>query len=428
MSQEFGVSYSCSEGDFGALWEAGTFQVAEQQIVIISTPDVPAEAAGNPGLSEAELMLFTTPQGPSTSYTAQRPDLGRPPVKRKLDLETVSRYNQEALQTPRGKGKRPLKAVKSPGERSRYDTSLHLTTKRFLELLSQSSDGVVDLNWAAQVLNVQKRRIYDITNVLEGIHLITKKSKNHIQWLGYTSYAEYNSRYQSALKDCQKLEDQEKQLDKLIHMANTQLKLFKEEECHNFGYVTCQDLRSIADPSERMLMVIRYPPDTDMCVSDPAEAFQMSLKSTQAPIDVFLCPDDSSGVCSPVTSPTKTSQAEPSSINQAEPLPSVQPKEESPASIPMLDIGLGLLSDMQEPFLPPENEIPLDSTLNCLPLSPSNLLLDYRDAMPDFLPNDFISLSPASSQEYSFGLQTCEGAAELFNFDCDFSGLTALDL
>ena len=31
---------------------------------------------------------------------------------------------------------------------------------------------------------VQKRRIYDITNVLEGIGLIEKKSKNNIQWKG----------------------------------------------------------------------------------------------------------------------------------------------------------------------------------------------------------------------------------------------------
>lgn len=72
---------------------------------------------------------------------------------------------------------------RSTTERSRYDTSLNLTTKRFLNLLSQSADGVVDLNWASQVLDVQKRRIYDITNVLEGIQLISKKSKNHIQWL-----------------------------------------------------------------------------------------------------------------------------------------------------------------------------------------------------------------------------------------------------
>ncbi len=31
---------------------------------------------------------------------------------------------------------------------------------------------------------MQKRRIYDITNVLEGINLIDKKSKNNIQWKG----------------------------------------------------------------------------------------------------------------------------------------------------------------------------------------------------------------------------------------------------
>ena len=41
---------------------------------------------------------------------------------------------------------------------------------------------VLDLNKASEYLDVQKRRIYDITNVLEGINLIAKKSKNNIQW------------------------------------------------------------------------------------------------------------------------------------------------------------------------------------------------------------------------------------------------------
>lgn len=35
---------------------------------------------------------------------------------------------------------------------------------------------------AVEELHVQKRRIYDITNVLEGIGLIEKQSKNHIRW------------------------------------------------------------------------------------------------------------------------------------------------------------------------------------------------------------------------------------------------------
>lgn len=74
-------------------------------------------------------------------------------------------------------------APKSPGEKSRYDTSLGLLTKKFIYLLRESKDGVLDLNWAAEVLDVQKRRIYDITNVLEGIQLIRKKAKNNIQWV-----------------------------------------------------------------------------------------------------------------------------------------------------------------------------------------------------------------------------------------------------
>ena len=37
---------------------------------------------------------------------------------------------------------------------------------------------------AAVELEVQKRRIYDITNVLEGIDLIMKTIKNKVKWIG----------------------------------------------------------------------------------------------------------------------------------------------------------------------------------------------------------------------------------------------------
>lgn len=35
-----------------------------------------------------------------------------------------------------------------------------------------------------KVLDVAKRRIYDITNVLEGINLIKRFKKNHVCWVG----------------------------------------------------------------------------------------------------------------------------------------------------------------------------------------------------------------------------------------------------
>lgn len=41
---------------------------------------------------------------------------------------------------------------------------------------------VLNLNEAAERLGVQKRRLYDITNVLEGIDMIEKMGKNSIRW------------------------------------------------------------------------------------------------------------------------------------------------------------------------------------------------------------------------------------------------------
>lgn len=69
---------------------------------------------------------------------------------------------------------------------SRYDSSLGLLTKKFLALINQTpnndEENSLDLNEASKALGVQKRRIYDITNVLEGIGLIEKTSKNRITW------------------------------------------------------------------------------------------------------------------------------------------------------------------------------------------------------------------------------------------------------
>lgn len=56
-------------------------------------------------------------------------------------------------------------------------------TKKFIQQLIESRDKSLDLNEAMKKLNVQKRRIYDITNVLEGINLIIRYKKNHVKWI-----------------------------------------------------------------------------------------------------------------------------------------------------------------------------------------------------------------------------------------------------
>ncbi|XP_014001898.1 transcription factor E2F1 isoform X2 [Salmo salar] len=418
--------------DFESLLNAGSIDLSENhQIVIISTPS-------NVGLNSAvpsntgEILLFATPQGPADVVQDQRrPTLGRPPVKRKLDLDSDHQYVSTSRPPSLGRAPTstpaPPRVPKPSTEKSRYDTSLNLTTKRFLDLLAQSPDGVVDLNWASQVLEVQKRRIYDITNVLEGIQLISKKSKNNIQWLGNRIDGASVSRYQDLQKEVSDLTQAEEKLDELITKCNFQLRLLTEDtQNKKLGYLMCQDLRKSFDSPDQLVMVIRAPPETQMQVSEPSEGYQVSLKSTQGPIDVFLCPEDISGVCSPVTgiSPSKATY-------QIMPQPAEQPQCSSTQEMTSSTAA----SQQNSSPLPLFREA--GAVLECDPFPNLGVLPEF-DLSPlsssDFLSGEglgnpldgFINLSPPQSHGYHFGLDEHEGITELF--DSDFGDFTPLEL
>ncbi|XP_028631151.1 transcription factor E2F1 [Grammomys surdaster] len=417
-----------------ALLGAGALRLLDSsQIVIISTapdvgaPQLPAGPAAPPaGPRDPDVLLFATPQAPRPAPSAPRPALGRPPVKRRLDLETDHQYLAGSSGPFRGRSRHPGKGVKSPGEKSRYETSLNLTTKRFLELLSRSADGVVDLNWAAEVLKVQKRRIYDITNVLEGIQLISKKSKNHIQWLGSHTMVGIGKRLEGLTQDLQQLQESEQQLDHLMHICTTQLQLLSEDsDSQRLAYVTCQDLRSIADPAEQMVIVIKAPPETQLQAVDSSETFQISLKSKQGPIDVFLCPEESTEGISPGrTSCQETSSGEDRTADSA----TAGPPPSPPSISPTLDPSQSLLGLEQEAALPRMGTLraPLEED-RLSPLVAADSLLEHvKEDFSGLLPGEFISLSPPhEALDYHFGLEEGEGIRDLF--DCDFGDLTPLD-
>ena len=51
------------------------------------------------------------------------------------------------------------------------DAGLKLLTKKFIKFVRQSNHNIINLKEVQQSLKVTKRRIYDITNVIEGIFL-----------------------------------------------------------------------------------------------------------------------------------------------------------------------------------------------------------------------------------------------------------------
>lgn len=183
---------------------------------------------------------------------------------------------------------------------NRYDTSLGLLTRRFVTLLKESPDGVVDLNIASETLEVQKRRIYDITNVLEGIGILEKKSKNNIQWRFVpeiflrwpckscgdfqaflncfcrgsprgVDFYDTSGVQEDTSKDTviTELEEREKQLDRLISNAERELRQLSEDKRH--AYVTYEDLRTIPSYKNQTVMVIKAPPEAKLRVPDPSK-------------------------------------------------------------------------------------------------------------------------------------------------------------
>ena len=180
----------------------------------------------------------------------------------------------------------------------RYDSSLGLLTKKFVALIQGAQEGVLDLNQAATMLGVQKRRIYDITNVLEGIGLIEKRSKNNIQWkgMGSSNSANMMAELDKLKEDVRMATDQERWLDAAIGQMQQSLRELADDETNaQYAYVTHEDVRNIPQFAPDTVIAIKAPSGTTLEVPDPDEGmeypqrrYQIYLKSQSGPVEVFL--------------------------------------------------------------------------------------------------------------------------------------------
>ncbi|CAK8672578.1 unnamed protein product [Clavelina lepadiformis] len=260
---------------------------------------------------------------------------------------------------------------------SRHEKSLGLLTTKFVGLLKNAQNGVLDLKVAADQLAVrQKRRIYDITNVLEGIGLIEKRSKNSIQWKGAgpdTNDTNMTAQLNELREEISELEQRELDLDKQKMWVHQSIRNVTDDVDNNrLAYVTHEDVcRCFRGET---LLAIQAPSGTQLEVPIPENVdgkkkYQVHLRSSAGPINVLLVNKDTSypAVALPVPPPSKSPEIEVASNSEMPSLPE-----------PDADIfdGWGF-SDTFEPFLS---------------LSP--------------LPTD---------QDYCFNLDESEGACDLFD-------------
>ncbi|XP_061067324.1 transcription factor E2F6 [Eubalaena glacialis] len=177
-------------------------------------------------------------------------------------------------------------------KRPRFDVSLVYLTRKFMDLVRSAPGGILDLNKVATKLGVRKRRVYDITNVLDGIDLVEKKSKNHIRWIGSDlsnfGAVPQQKKLQEELSDLSAMEDA---LDELIKDCAQQLfKLTDDKENERLAYVTYQDIHSIQAFHEQIVIAVKAPAETRLDVPAPREdSITVHIRSTKGPIDVYLC-------------------------------------------------------------------------------------------------------------------------------------------
>ncbi|VDN54788.1 unnamed protein product [Dracunculus medinensis] len=200
---------------------------------------------------------------------------------------------------------------------SRAEKSLGLLTQRFLTLLQSSLGGIVDLNEAAEDLNVrQKRRIYDITNVLEGVGLIEKKSKNVIQWKGgelrkpgTKQLRPEEEEHLMLLKaELSELVEEERLIDSYIKWMKQSIRNVCDNQANQkLAYIRRDDILPVFRDS--IVFVVFAPPGTSVEVGHPSRVgvldhffyfllffcffcseyrYQMRLRSPNGPISVML--------------------------------------------------------------------------------------------------------------------------------------------
>ena len=69
-------------------------------------------------------------------------------------------------------------------KKTRQSKSLSLLCERFLSLYSSGYENLISLDEVCSTLGVERRRIYDIVNVLEAVEVVVKKGKNQYAWFG----------------------------------------------------------------------------------------------------------------------------------------------------------------------------------------------------------------------------------------------------
>lgn len=303
--------------------------------------------------------------------------------------------------------------------------SLTKIAVRFVELMHRSEGGRIDLKEAVTVLAVpQKRRIYDITNVLEGIGLIEKITKNVVQWKGVLpgGNAHNISRRHMLLKcELQDLTEKEEMLDLQLRWVRQSIKNIYEDG-NALSYVNQDDICNSF--SGHTLLAVQAPSGTTLdvpipkAIRDGPTTYQVHLKSSNGPINVMLL-NKRSASSEAIALPVPPSK---DVLHRAQlALGNLTEKEiRSLSCQPSENTNQKNVRTLQTLFREIESNKSGMSGFHCLSrnirdlLDPSNEVHSASELFK-MTPPEVIRLSPPPLEDYRWDLDDSEGVFDLFD-------------
>jgi hypothetical protein len=157
------------------------------------------------------------------------------------------------------------------------ENSLGQLTKNFINYIKTTGKKSININDLVNELSVKKRRIYDITNVLQGIGFLQKSGKNEIIW---TKTINNKSKSKKKSSNSKKVNQRNKQksnveiLEQEKFKLDTEINSFKDEfnsiakkeEFPKYGYVTKNDVKELSINDNLNLVLIKASKGTAMSI------------------------------------------------------------------------------------------------------------------------------------------------------------------
>lgn len=177
----------------------------------------------------------------------------------------------------------------------RDENSLFALTKKFIQLISNSPEQMINMTQASLILQVAKRRIYDITNVLEGLGMISKWSVNSVKWIGGNAEELLGPEDATATEQymCKSIRE-ERELDEEIEKLNKEIaELSTNDKNLENAYITYEDMQNLKIFENKLVFAVKAPSDTTMEYPRYQKgAYRLRIMAENGQISVYYVNND----------------------------------------------------------------------------------------------------------------------------------------